>query len=422
MKKLLSCFLTLFVAALFLPSCAKKDTNVLRVMYYSCAELNPLWQQTVAEFQKKHPGIKVRMELIVNQVQLQTQMAANAAPDVIYIASKSLADFGKRGALLDLREYIYRDKYDIDDIVKPAFDESAVPTGEIYGIPVTGGPEVLYYNKTLFDTAKVAYPTPSWTWKEYADAAKKLTVDTNKDGTDDQKGTLAPITYWAGALPWIWPAGGDMFNKDLTRCVVNSKQAQYAMQYWVDLINAKSTTTGTAMSEMGNSTELFMTNRVAMMVYVPWATISEFCKNQQLNWDVTLPPKGPDGTRVPRYTGESFCIWSGSKYKPESWELVKMLTSKDTAKFIAKAKWVPVRWSVLASPDFIRPDTPYKEEVFVESLKYARGLPSVPKLGGQGGGLAEIWSKNMDLSWRGDLTVPQALKNIEDGVNKLLSE
>lgn len=50
---------------------------------------------------------------------------------------------------------------------------------KIYSLPNTVGTWAVFYNKKIFDDAKVPYPKGEWTWDQYVETAKKLT-DTSK--------------------------------------------------------------------------------------------------------------------------------------------------------------------------------------------------------------------------------------------------
>ncbi len=76
---------------------------------------------------------------------------------------------------------------DVSDMYKP--DEAPLKSlaftykGKTVGYSCADEVLVLYYNKKMFDDAKVAYPPASadkaWTWQQFIDAAKKLTKDQN---------------------------------------------------------------------------------------------------------------------------------------------------------------------------------------------------------------------------------------------------
>ena len=59
--------------------------------------------------------------------------------------------------------------------------------GKTYGVPYRQDSWVLYYNKDLFDKAKVAYPDGSWTWDDYAKAAKDLTTGLKAAGSQARR-------------------------------------------------------------------------------------------------------------------------------------------------------------------------------------------------------------------------------------------
>jgi len=425
-KRVKIAVLLFFAAAMICGGCgggdAKNEKIVLRFMRFSSPELNSVYDKIIADFEKEHPHIKIRQETTIRQAQLQTQMAGNCAPDVIYIANKTLADFGTRGTLVDLRPYIKRDGYDTDDFYPQAFAEGSVPSGEIYGMPATGGPEVLYYNKALFDKAGLAYPDAGWTWEDFLKAAKTLTKDRNGDGRIDQFGTSTMASAWSVSLSWLWGAGADLMNDDLSKCVVNSPRSIAAMQFLVDLENRYKVAAGTsAIAEMGGSRDVFMYSRLGMFIYLPWNCLNQFAACKDLKWDMALVPRGPQG-RYPCYTGESFTIWSGSKHREAAWEFVKFLCRKEASILFAERNWMPARKSIATSAHFIKAGTPWHEEVYLESMKYARAAPSIPYLGGGGGKLTGIWDTEIVKALLEEQTVAGALDRIEDQLNKVLAE
>lgn len=49
--------------------------------------------------------------------------------------------------------------------------------GELYGLPVLAQPEVLFYDRTLFDEAGIAYPAPDWTLDDFRRVVQELTSE-----------------------------------------------------------------------------------------------------------------------------------------------------------------------------------------------------------------------------------------------------
>ncbi|MDD3926094.1 MAG: sugar ABC transporter substrate-binding protein [bacterium] len=394
---------------------------MITIYYTFSPQVSPYIAGVCKEFEVAHPGIKVKAEPVSGDyyTKLQTMMAGGMTPDVIYMQNKSLADYRDRGVLLNLSPYIEKDKYALEDICKLGFEEGGINEGAVYGIPLTGTAEMLIYNKDLFDKAGLKYPDQTWTWKAMLQAAKKLTVDTNRDGRIDQYGISTMPGWWATDIAWIWANGGDVFNKDLSKCVVNNAKAREAMQFMVDLSNKyKVTPKGVTGSEVKNAAELFMTGRLGMYAGLPYQALSDFSAVRNLNWDIALMPKSNSGQRVVRYTGECWTVYAGSKHPREAWEMVKHLSSARTAKGLAELNAIPARMSVLKSTAFIKEKTPFKEEKIVEAIADARAVPSlkcVEQLG-------SIWRRPIEEVMLGKGTVAKALATIEKDINAVLAK
>ena len=90
-----------------------------------------------------------------------------------------------------------------------------MPDGRQLGLPRDLNVIALFYNKTMFDAAKVPYPDDTWDWAKLSEVAKQLTLDTDGDGTTDQWGLYTETTdmenYWSSL---VWQNGGDILAAD----------------------------------------------------------------------------------------------------------------------------------------------------------------------------------------------------------------
>ena len=111
----------------------------------------------------------------------------------------------------------------------------SMETGDLYAMPYAFVMSVLHYNKDMFDAAGVAYPTDDWTWDELLEAAKALTKDFDGDGKIDQWGLyFKPDYYVLDAM--IYAFGGRVLSEDLTQVMLDSDEAEAAVQFLVDLM------------------------------------------------------------------------------------------------------------------------------------------------------------------------------------------
>jgi multiple sugar transport system substrate-binding protein len=138
--------------------------------------------KTLADgFHASHPDVTVQVkeyDAANYDTQMTADLAAGTAPDIYAQKTlKNLYTYATGGQLLDVSDVAGKlgstvggvDAYKVD--------------GKTYAIPYRQDSWVLFYNKGLFDKAKVAYPDGSWTWDDYATAAKNLTTGLKAAGS-----------------------------------------------------------------------------------------------------------------------------------------------------------------------------------------------------------------------------------------------
>ncbi|KQQ05536.1 MULTISPECIES: ABC transporter substrate-binding protein [unclassified Rathayibacter] len=133
-------------------------------------QTTPEFQVLADGFHEKYPDVTVELkeyDPAEYNTLVTADLAAGSGPDIITQKEvKYVTTFKEGGQLLD-----------VSDIELPdgiSGTESYEIDGSAYAVPYRQDSWVLYYDKTLFDTAGVAYPDGSWTWDDYADAAEAL--------------------------------------------------------------------------------------------------------------------------------------------------------------------------------------------------------------------------------------------------------
>jgi len=102
--------------------------------------------------------------------------------------------------------------------------------GRQYGFVTNPGPWVIFYNKSIFDKCGVPYPKGDWTWEEFVEVAKKVTMK----GTDGRRNETYGVMGY-DLMEAIWQNGGSLFSKDGTRCTLDTPEAIEAAQWLMDL-------------------------------------------------------------------------------------------------------------------------------------------------------------------------------------------
>src|SRR5918999_2238335 len=130
--------------------------------------------KTLADgFKASHPNVTVELkeyDATNYDTQMTADLAAGTAPDVYVLKNlKNFYTYQSGGQLLELSGVSGGAAYQVD--------------GKTYGVPYRQDSWVLFYNKELFTKAKVAPPDGSWTWDDYATAAKALTTGLKAGGS-----------------------------------------------------------------------------------------------------------------------------------------------------------------------------------------------------------------------------------------------
>ncbi len=168
--------------------------------------------QIIADFTAQ-TGVKAQIQ-VVTWDQYWTLLEAGASggdlPDVFWMHSNEAQRYMKNDILLDLTERVNAsEKVEMDKFpeeIKNLYQYE----GKIYAIPKDVDTIALWYNRTLFDDAGLAYPDENWTWDDYYDAAVKLT---KADGS--QYGTaMSPTNNQDGWMNMVYSMGGKVISED----------------------------------------------------------------------------------------------------------------------------------------------------------------------------------------------------------------
>lgn len=370
------------VICVLIGGCQKPKSNVvtLRMFVWGSAADEQKWNDKLKAFHKNHPGVKVRLEYVVNERTLQKLLiatAGNKAPDASVISSMWFVPAASKGLLEDLGPYVARDKdFDLSDFYPQVVDGWGKYRGTLYAIPAGVDVCAMFYNKTMFDKYHVPYPDETWDWNAYLAAARKLTRDTDGDGRVDQWGTTQ--NWWQS---YVWANGGEIISKDKTRCLLDQPEAIKGLQWMADLRNKYHVApTAEDMADI-NSVKMFTNGQTGMYFSGSWAVPLYFSKDIKgaFEYDVAPVPKGPV-CRATFYGGASYAVLRGSKHKDLAWELVKFMVSKESLRERAiKEQVIPSRISVAESNAFLDlPGPPKHRKVFLDAIEYGRTIPRVP--------------------------------------------
>jgi multiple sugar transport system substrate-binding protein len=329
----------------------KDPTSPVTVTFAGHVGQEPQFKKFAKDFNTLHPNISIEFETIpFEQVEqkLTTQIAAGNAPDAAYVDASLVGDFGPRGAIISLEDYIARAEFVEKSDYVDAFLDSALVDGAMYGLPFDGESTGLFYRTDLFQEAGI--DTPPTTWAEFEEDAKALTDPENK-----QYGTAVFSTeaayYW---YPWLYQAGGGLLGgSDGTDILFDDEPAKKAAEFYVNL--AQYSPRDFLNSNSYDGRVAFATGKVGMYIAGAWfagVLDQEFPKIKG-RWDTApLPEDEQCGTTI---AGDNLVIFEGSDQKDAAWLWLDYLSKKDNmAQWTYRAEGstlLPPRKSLLESPE-----------------------------------------------------------------------
>ncbi len=372
----------------------------------------------IAAFEKEHPDIKVKLEVVPWEnywTKLQTMLAGGNCWDVFAMDTGFyMEDYVIRGAVLDLTPYIERDHIDLSVYPKMVLAIHRF-NGRYYSLPRDYDTIALYYNKDAFDKAGLKYPDESWTWTDVIYAAEKLTIR-DKKGNVVQWGIVSDPGLEAVqqvVFPMMYSNGVEIIGKD-GHMNIDVPQAVAVLRSIRDI-----TKHGYAPKPLPNIQDYFISGKAAMMLEGSWM-LGYYDKNiKSFKWGVA--PFPPFGVRATISDSLGNVIWAKSKHKEAAWTFVKWLAGKEAAEILAKTgavipayKGTADMW-VKGFPKEHQKDA----EVFIKSVAFTNPWPRAL---GESKWFDRLTSYYLFEIVSGRLDVEKGLKMATEEINRIIDQ
>lgn len=355
-------------------------------------------------FEKEHPNIKIDIETIAYGdyfTQMQTRVAAGQAPDAYELNYENFVSYAKKGVLLDINPFFDATQFDKSTLNAQALNAFAADSVQ-YGMPGSFSNVLLFYNKELFEKAKVDLPTKDWTWKEFDEAGAKIrALDKNTYGV------FQPIQFHE-FYKLVQQNGGSLLNADKTAFTVNSPENVETLQRIVDrVLKTNIMPTQAQLSGVGDW-DLFKSGRLGMIVTGVWA-FSDFMKNVTFEWDVAVEPGNKK--KATHFFSNGLVINKDSKVAEAAFEWIKFLSSsKEAAQIRVDAGW---ELPAVTYPDvlesYLKLTPPSNRQAVFDSLEYLVTPPVIEQFGE----MADILGIHLTAASEGAKTAQQALDDAQ---------
>jgi multiple sugar transport system substrate-binding protein len=388
------------------------------------------WQPLFDQLDQAHPEWILVMEqtpFASVQEKLRASAAAGTLPCVQEVNGLFARPYVEDGVFMPLDDLMAQTNFDKDDFYTPLWDNWTFEGG-IYGVPSVASPEVVFYNKDMFDAAGVAYPSEDWTWDDLRQAAMQLTRDENNRSPLDADFDPNNIKQWGfnanpGGLGiwahyYIEPWGGTFcVDAGCEQLSMTDPEDLTALNWWLSFVQEHGALYDPyGGSQTGVPGDPFVAG-FAAMGFNNYIGIGQLKATDPFNFGIAQPPIGPNG-RSSAFSDNGYAIAANCSHPQEAWRLLQEITSTDflTKMWAVPGHSVPARRSAAQAISQIEPP-PDDVTPAIATMEYAHSFrPNVAgsfeAFVGTIGVAGQVFSGQLDLE--------EGYQQIEQQANEIL--
>jgi multiple sugar transport system substrate-binding protein len=325
-----------------------------------------------AEWKRTHPTIEIEMEHVPGSGEYVSKMltafVAGTQPDVLSLDASSAAVFIDNDTLLDLMPFARNDGLDLAQYY-PNVLGMAQRDDRLYALPADFTPMMLYYNKRLFDAAKLPYPRDGWTWDEFRADCLALTITPPGSAHPTQYGFQA-LNWMPGWITWIWQNGGDVLTPDGKHCVgaLDSPATIEALRFFSGLVLTDRAAPSLSVTQ-AQGADPFQSGQCAMQISGHWNLVGLKASERIRLEDVGVVGLPRKRERVTVIYESGYAVTKRSKHPQQAWQYVQFMSGPFVQR--KKAELGIGISAIRAIAEQRRGSNPL-EPVFLDNVKYGR--------------------------------------------------
>lgn len=280
---------------------------------------------------------------------LNTRAMGNTLPDCGLMSEAGTIQWASQGMLADVSAM-----YEGSD-AKPLSSATFTYDGKEVAYAVANNSLLLYYNKDMFDAANIDYPpttaADAWTWDEFVDVAKQLTLDSNGNNAASadfdpnnivQYGCMVENLTWQLEV-WCRSNGSGFYNEDGSEVTINEDAAIEAIQAVADLYLVHHVAPlSTGLTDDGVPRSI-IAGTVAMTTNGAWniGTCLSAARDEGLNYGVAVLPYMKE--KITTATGGPNVVFNQGEHQAEAMEFLKWYSQEENNwDLISGGIWAPV--------------------------------------------------------------------------------
>lgn len=389
-------------------------------------------QDRINAFTQDHPNIQVKVFNQAGKIKngdistaIEALNGSELSPDVVAFTDLDFRLMSNESDLIDLSPYILRETDFNSSDFFPLVWESFRDKGKQYAVPSEVDPWMVYYNKDLFDKARVHYPSEGWSTAEFVNAGEQIVG--NAQGKEQVTGfvtdptvAILPIVETFGVQPD--DAAVDPFAKWL-----DDPRTAAALQWFANLnlqdkmmpADPSNRNLGFWFGGRAAMAGMFMDQRNQLPQYLQRQEVQltptvlgtpRPAPGWKFHWGVAPVPLAEVETTV--YYTSGYGIPQESKDPDDAWTLIDYLTS--TLPDHPAHAYVPARESLAYSKDFVALYPEDGHQNYVQSVVDGHPLPAYPPS-------AQITTDELQGILDGSVHVNVGLHSYRDRIQPLLA-
>lgn len=367
----------------------------------------------VRKFNAENPDVKVimqRMDWSTYYNKLFVAGLGGRAPDVFVIHTDALNRFQSANFLRPLDDLLNGD----DGIEIEDFDANILSStfydGSHYGIPLDVHVLGMFYNRQLFREAGIVgpdgEPLPPTNREEFIAALEKL-KNAGPSASEERVWPFVYTWYRTNVYTLMRQFGGEIFDEEVTRTVINSPENVAALEFAVSLIDRNLA----PAPEAFDSWIGFRQGRVGIAfegIYM----LPDLAKQPDLDWAAAPLPLLGD-TPAAWGASHNLCLRADldDREVEASWRFIQFLS--DNSLDWAEGGQIPVRKSLRETERFQKM---HAQREFARQMENVVSTPAVP--------FVFEYISEFDLAaeraLRGNMTPQQALDTAAANIEKII--
>ncbi len=336
-------------------------------------------QALLPEFERTHPGIRVRVQQIpftAAHEKLLTAVVGDATPDLAQLGNTWVPELQALDAIIPLDTLVARSATVRADDYFPGIWDTNVLDNTLYGLPWYVDTRLLFYRTDLL--AAAGYHAPPRTWAEWRAMMERIRSETS----GRRYGVLLPINEWAPPLALAASAGAPLLSGRGQHADFTEPRFRSAFAFYTGLFAAR-LAPPVSNVQIANRYQSFANGEFVFALSGPW-DVGEYDRrlpdSLRGRWTTApLPaPAASDGYPGASLAGgSSLVIFRRSPYQAAAWTLIEYLSDPvRQIEFYRLTGDLPARRA--AWRDTSLANNP-RAQAFWLQLHHVRATPKVPE-------------------------------------------